>query len=222
MFGGDGNDTIGTGTGDDQVDGDADATTSASTRATTSAGRRRQRPIRGTAGNDTLYGEAGNDYVQGGDGNDKVYGGDGNDDLDGGLGNDILYGGGGDDHISADEGDDIIYAGVGVDDVYGETGADTIYVLEDGIRDEFYCAPAASGEPGDHIVFVGRPTGQDHINGCDRKLDAFVADGSPEYSALLPYFGSHAARFCAGRRQPLGDQPVGSRRAPHDRHHDAP
>ena len=158
--------------------------------------------IRGTAGNDTLYGEAGNDYVQGGDGNDKVYGGDGTDDLDGGLGNDILYGGGGDDHISADEGDDIIYAGVGVNDVYGETGADTIYVLEDGIRDEFYCGPAASGEPGDHIVFVGRPTGQDHINGCDRKLDAFVADGSPEYAALLPYFGPTppgSARVVANR-----------------------
>ena len=158
--------------------------------------------IRGTAGNDTLYGEAGNDYVQGGDGNDMVYGGDGTTTSTAGWATTSSTAAVATTTSRPMRVTTSSMSAVGVNDVYGETGADTIYVLEDGIRDEFYCGPAASGEPGDHIVFVGRPTGQDHINGCDRKLDAFVADGSPEYTALLPYFGPTppgSARVVANR-----------------------
>ena len=36
--------------------------------------------------------------------------------------------------------------------------------------------------------------GQDHINGCDRKIDVILADGSPEYNALLPFFGPTPSR----------------------------
>ena len=101
------------------------------------------------------------------------------------------------------------------------TGADTIYVLEDGIRDEFYCGPT-NGEPGDHIVFVGTPST------LPGRTTSTAATGSstpssrriprvPRAAALLR---PHAARVGAGGRQPLGDQPVGSRCAAHDRHHD--
>ena len=111
-------------------------------------------------------------------------GGDGNDDLDGGAGNDVLYDGPGDDHLSADEGDDIVYVGVGAEDVYGEPGADTIYVLNDGIRDEVYCADNTEkdGDPGDLIIFVGGRDALDHVNYCNFRTAQVV----PLDSVLFP------------------------------------
>jgi len=33
------------------------------------------------------------------------------------------------------------------------------------------------------------PAAADHINGCNRQADIIIPTGSPEYLALLPYFG---------------------------------
>jgi Ca2+-binding RTX toxin-like protein len=141
------------------------------------------------AGNDVLWGELGDDYVQGGDGNDIDYGDDGNDDLDGGLGDDVLYDGAGNDHLSADEGNDTLYIGWGMDDAYGEPGGDTLYLLNDGVRDEVYCGPVTGGEPGDNLIYVGGMDKADHVNFCNVRPQVIPA-GSPEYTALLPLFGT--------------------------------
>jgi len=67
LYGGDGNDLMSAGSGDDRVYGEA--------------------------GRDVLLGNFGNDRLDGGDGNDFLFGGLGNDELLGGLGDDWLFGG---------------------------------------------------------------------------------------------------------------------------------
>jgi Ca2+-binding RTX toxin-like protein len=75
--GGNGNDRIVGGSGDDTLDGGGG-----------------NDYLSGGDGNDTIWGHTGSDYLLGGNGNDGMAGEDGNDTLDGGLGADNMSGGG--------------------------------------------------------------------------------------------------------------------------------
>lgn len=125
--GGDGNDRITTGAGDDRIDGGAGDDTVVS-----------------GDGRDDVFGNTGADTVDAGAGDDVVYGGDGNDILAAGAGTNFIEAGAGDDRIdgrtgtnmiSAGRGDDAvtsggrnsIYAGDGTDTVDGATRTDKIY-----------------------------------------------------------------------------------------------
>ena len=83
--GGDGNDEILTGDGDDEV--------------------------RGGDGNDEIDAGGGNDEISGGDGNDDLVGGEGNDEIHGGDGNDDFFAGEGNDTLRGDDGNDTFFFG---------------------------------------------------------------------------------------------------------------
>ena len=87
--GGEGNDAIQTGSGNDIIDGGA--------------------------GNDKCDGGAGDDVIFGGEGNDKLSGGDDNDQIDAGDGKDKIAGDGGDDNLDGGDGKDVVKAGDGAD-----------------------------------------------------------------------------------------------------------
>jgi Ca2+-binding RTX toxin-like protein len=91
--GGNGNDTLITGGGNDKL-----------------YGGNGNDVLIGGAGNDSIWGGKGNDYLEGDDGNDRLYGEKGDDVLDGGNGNDILRGG---------AGKDVLFGGNGNDQFYG-------------------------------------------------------------------------------------------------------
>ncbi len=125
--GGDGNDRITTGAGDDRVDGGAGDDT-----ITTHGGRD---DVFGNIGNDTVDAGAGDDVVYGGDGNDTLAAGEGTNFIEAGAGNDRIDGRIGTNMISAGRGDDTvtsggsnsIYAGDGTDTIDGATRTDKIY-----------------------------------------------------------------------------------------------
>jgi CSLREA domain-containing protein len=101
MFGGNGNDTLVGGSGNDQLSGDS--------------------------GNDSLFGGNGNDSLCGDAGNDFLYGGNGNDTEFGEIGNDHLYGDAGSDLLLGGDGNDFVYGGVGNDQLFGQAGNDQLY-----------------------------------------------------------------------------------------------
>src|SRR5947209_1824061 len=109
VYGGDGNDTIIGGGGDDDLSGEGGDDS-----------------IVGGGGDDVIWGDAGNDTIDGGKGNDEIYADDGNDSIDGGEGDDTIYAGRGNDDVSGDEGDDDISGGWGDDDLNGDGGNDDI------------------------------------------------------------------------------------------------
>ncbi len=100
LLGGDGNDTLRSGAGNDL--------------------------LLGGDGNDSITAGAGNDNVQAGDGHDTVTGGSGNDLIDLGDGNDTANAGDGNDTVSADDGQDSIIGGRGNDTLNGGMGNDTL------------------------------------------------------------------------------------------------
>lgn len=81
----------------------------------------------GEEGNDTLYGFAGDDRLEGGDGRDFLFGGLGDDHLLGGDGVDYLYGELGADLLEGGAGDDWLLGGPGVDLLIGGTGRNRVY-----------------------------------------------------------------------------------------------
>lgn len=105
--GGDGNDEIKGGGGNDLIYGGAG-----------------NDDIDAGSGSDTVYADAGNDDVTGDAGNDTLYGGDGNDELEGDNGNDLLFGEAGNDELEGDDGNDILSGGSGNDELEGDTGFD--------------------------------------------------------------------------------------------------
>lgn len=107
-YGGDLNDIIGLGAGDD-----------------TAYGERGNDTIFGEAGDDSLYGDHGDDQIGGGDDADKLYGGQGADTLTGDAGADVLIGKQGQDSLDGGLDNDRLIGGVGTDTLTGGEGADT-------------------------------------------------------------------------------------------------
>jgi len=90
ITGGNGQDTIHGGNGDDVIDGDNNK--------------------------DKLYGQNGDDVLLGGNGVDMIYGDAGDDDILGGRGTDHLNGDVGDDDLDGSQGNDDLHGGAGNDD----------------------------------------------------------------------------------------------------------
>ncbi|ADG11912.1 calcium-binding protein [Caulobacter segnis] len=134
LEGGDGADTLIGGDGDDTLDGGAGADTL--------QGGSGADILIGGAGNDTLDGGSGNDTLTGGAGADTLTGGRGDDTLDGGAGADVLVGGVGKDILIGGAGDDTLTGGAGADTLSGGSGAD-VFVF--GASDSLPSAP-------DHIL----------------------------------------------------------------------
>ena len=81
--------------------------------------------IYGGAGLDTVFGNDGNDSIDGGADSDLLFGNDGDDRMWGGAGNDTLYGGYGNDFLMGEEGDDVLIGDGGADTLAGGAGIDT-------------------------------------------------------------------------------------------------
>jgi hypothetical protein len=194
--GGDGNDTITTGQGNDRVDGGLGDDT-----ITTNAGRD---DVFGNSGNDTIdagdghdqvHGGDGNDQLQGGRGRDYVDGGQGNDTVQGGSGNDILVGGQGDDTLRSQEGNDRVYTGAGKDTVDNAAGNDVVY--GQNAEDTFTSAKGANHAVtnvdmtqtvGSSITVQGSPEFQQRV-----QSDLDFLRSSPEGRGLLTQLDAAAA-----------------------------
>jgi Ca2+-binding RTX toxin-like protein len=105
--GGDGNDVMIGGNGNDHFDGGCGNDII--------AGRGGNDCLDGGNGSDWLFGGAGRDTLRGGNGNDHLYGGDNNDVLLGGRGRDDLHGGNGSDYLDGGQGKDKNDGGPGLD-----------------------------------------------------------------------------------------------------------
>jgi Ca2+-binding RTX toxin-like protein len=156
ILGGDGNDRIFSGAGNDTID----------------AGKGNDR-VRGGGGNDTIYLWQGNDWAWGEDGDDKIYADVGNDKIFGDAGNDELWcwngndganGGDGDDIVHGEDGHDRLRGGAGNDQLYGEGNKDLMwgedgddYLQGDDDKDKLW------GGNDDDILSGG--AGNDHLNG---------------------------------------------------------
>jgi Ca2+-binding RTX toxin-like protein len=145
--GGNGNDLLNGGAGDDDLSGGNgdDILTAGAGNDTLSGGN----------GNDILNGDAGNDSLSGGNGDDVMDGGAGNDDLSGGNGDDILIGGTGHDVMTGGNGSDLFVfeAGFGLDTVTDFHGSDHIQFHSDLFHD-FQAVLAASQQVGGDTVIT--------------------------------------------------------------------
>jgi len=110
FFGGEGNDRLTGGSGDDVLQGEA--------------------------GDDNALGGDGSDYLGGGAGRDRLFGQGGDDIIDGGLDEDIVFGGDGHDTLYGYFGDDIVFGQDGNDTLFGEFGDD--YLRGGDGRDVLY------------------------------------------------------------------------------------
>ena len=169
VSGGDGNDAIVTGWGDDVIDGgeghDWIFTNSGDDRIVGGEGGDR---LEGGNGDDTLEGNDGSDTIYGGQGNDLLLGGDDNDRLDGRGGDDTLDGGDGNDHLSGGWHSDLVIGGNGSDLIMAQWGrhgrSDEDIVIggldddQDGVQDD----PSES-EP--DVINVDQ--GDDDLQGID-------------------------------------------------------
>lgn len=108
--GGNGNDTIDGGVGDDDLRG-------GNGRDTITAGK----------GNDKLRGGNADDFLDGQEGDDRISGKNGRDTLLGGAGDDNLRGNSGADRLRGGSGDDILRGGFGPDDLFGGLGDDLLF-----------------------------------------------------------------------------------------------
>jgi Ca2+-binding RTX toxin-like protein len=127
--GGDGNDYIVTGGGNDTLNGGD--------------------------GNDFLIADGGNDTVNGGAGNDFLGGGSGNDTLNGDAGNDNLSGGSGDDTVNGDDGRDRLDGGRGADKLNGGGGNDLIFAIDFSDKDTIDGGANDADTRGD-VAFIDR------------------------------------------------------------------
>ncbi|MFN3152513.1 SdrD B-like domain-containing protein [Bremerella sp.] len=127
VSGGDGNDEIRTGAGNDYVDGGE-----GNNKIWTKDGN--DEVVTGS-GNDEIWTDDGDDIVSAGDGNNKVWLGDGNDQATTGSGNDEVFAGKGDDQVDAgdgnnkvwgDHGNDSLTTGSGNDELFGGNGDDVL------------------------------------------------------------------------------------------------
>jgi Ca2+-binding RTX toxin-like protein len=127
IFGGDGNDVLGTGNDHDTIDGGIGTDFIASFAGNDSIfGGSGTDAINAGDGADTVAGGIGDDLVLGENGNDSLAGGDGADRLEGGVGNDTLSGDEGTDTLAGGDGTDRLEGGLGNDSLSGGAGADTL------------------------------------------------------------------------------------------------
>jgi Ca2+-binding RTX toxin-like protein len=126
LHGGDGDDTLLGGLGDDFLYSDAGSS-----------------DIRAYSGDDTIYGGPETDWILAGAGDDTIYGGDGDDHIKGSNGNDTIYGGNGNDELTGGE---------GVDTIFGEAGNDHLTGDGDGWSNVFVDI-LDGGEGYDTVIF---------------------------------------------------------------------
>lgn len=127
VFGGAGNDSITTGSGNDYVEGglgnDAINVGAGDDHA---MGNEDNDTLFGGGGNDSLTGGPGRNYFDGEDGDDLLTGGNRQDTMWGGAGNDRLRGREHGDALFGEEGDDLLDGGPGNDGLLGGDGTDTL------------------------------------------------------------------------------------------------
>ena len=117
--GGEGNDTVVSGSGDDRINGgDGDDI------------------LRGGDGHDRVFGDAGDDHLYGDLGHDRLYGLAGNDILLGDEGRDSLYGGADSDTLFGQSGNDHLDGESGTDDLHGGENDDLLISADSGRIDK--------------------------------------------------------------------------------------
>lgn len=147
IYGGEGDDQLTGGDGNDVLVGQAGAdTVIGGIGNDVLNGAEGEDLLTGDAGDDTMYGGTGNDEISGGDGSDSISGDEGADAIFGGSEVDYLYGGDGDDTVNGEDGNDVVVGNAGNDVLFGETGNDT---LNGGTgADQFY------GGDGDDTLYI--------------------------------------------------------------------
>ncbi|MDP2699600.1 MAG: Ig-like domain-containing protein, partial [Thalassospira sp.] len=122
--------------------------------------------VSGSGGDDTIYTNAGNDIIWGGNGEDVISAGDGNDYITGDGGDDTIWAGNGNDTVHGGEGENTIYAGEGNDYVTAGSKDDEIYAS--GGDNLIYAGEGkntiATGS-GNDTIYAG--SGDDTINAGD-------------------------------------------------------
>jgi VCBS repeat-containing protein len=161
-MGGNGNDVIATGAGEDYLYGGNGNDT-----------------LSGNGGHDMLSGDNGNDSLFGGSGNDMLFGGNGNDLLDGGAGRDDLHGGNGNDRMSGGEGADSFWfaRGGGNDTILDFDVAEDRLVLADGIGVQSHSVGDVNGDGiADLTIAFSRGGGSAVLLGVDDFADVTIDD----------------------------------------------
>lgn len=139
-LGGEGNDTLTAGGGNDLLIGSIGDDT-----------------LNGGGGHDVLLGQAGNDNLNGGLGADQALGGLGDDTLHGDDGRDLLHGQEGKDDIFGDMGDDRLFGEAGDDHLQGGLGNDRLHggADNDSLDGGFGLDRVEGGGGDDHGFHVG-------------------------------------------------------------------
>ena len=177
VTGGDGNDALITGWGDDVVDGgdghDWIFTNSGDDELIGGDGGDR---LEGGNGDDVMEGNDGSDTMYGGQGNDLLLGGDDHDRLDGRGGDDTLDGGDGNDHLSGGWHSDLVIGGAGSDLImaqwgrHGRSDGDTVIGGLDDDRD------GVQDDPGEtEIDVINVDQGDDDLQGIDETFSSLRA-----------------------------------------------
>ena len=93
--------------------------------------------LSGNAGRDTLVGSVGSDRLAGNGGRDRIAADSGNDVVYGGAGGDWIFATNDNDVIKGEAGDDIISSSLGITTISGGDGDDTIYA-DDGFTERIF------------------------------------------------------------------------------------
>jgi len=187
--GGDGNDVLKGGSGENYLNGGADNDRL--------IGGLQRDDLRGGSGNDMLFGRGGNDSLLGGIGNDMLFGGGGNDSLSGGDDRDILIGGAGRDELRGGDGDDTLAGGPDNDKLYGGIGND---VLDGNAGNDILQGNAGRdrlrGGAGKDGLYGG--AGADYLNGGS---DRDILDGGHGNDII---FGGSGGDWFVKHKRPFG------------------